>query len=230
MTNSLTSSRSGSSNGKLGSANNAMFVTVDGPRVEIPCHFNPEQFSISKTNDWAEPKTSGDQQSQFQFNQEGLRTISGLSLWFDTYEEDKDVRTVTDKLRDLMKASVQESGGTKTRPPHVVFIWGQYRSFTAVVTSITEEFRLFFADGRPARAKVTLSLKEVPQPQTGQNPTSRAAGARRMRMVQLGDTLDWIAYTELGTPAAWRILADANGLDDPRRLRPGQMLLIPAQN
>src|SRR5687768_733167 len=107
MTGSL-SRTGGGGNGRVGSGsgNNAMFVTVDGPRVEIPCHFNPEQFTVSKTNTWAEPKTSGDAQSQFQFSQEGLRTLTGLSLWFDTYEQNQPVTTVTDTLRDLMTASV----------------------------------------------------------------------------------------------------------------------------
>jgi hypothetical protein len=218
-----------SSNGGLSSNTNAKFISVDRPDIEIHCHFNPEQFTISKSNDWAEPKTVGDLQSQFQFNQEGLRSISGLTLWFDTYEQNQAVTTVTDKLRNLMTPSVKEPGGDKLRPPHVRFLWGRLPSFTAVIRSISEEYKLFFTDGRPARSKVTLTLTEVPPRKKGQNPTSRAAGARRMYMVQMGDSLDWIAYTELGDSTSWRILADANGLDDPRRLRPGQMLLIPSE-
>ena len=50
-----------------------------------------------------------------------------------------------------------------------------------------------------------------------------------MRVVQLGDTIDQIATEEMGEPSDWRRLAEANNLDDPRRLRPGQVLLIPAE-
>jgi nucleoid-associated protein YgaU len=63
----------------------------------------------------------------------------------------------------------------------------------------------------------------------GQNPTSRAAGAQRVHMVQPGDTIDLIAADHLGEPTDWRQLAEANNLDDPRRLRPGMALLIPGE-
>jgi len=33
--------------------------------------------------------------------------------------------------------------------------------------------------------------------------------------VKQGDTLAWIAGKEYGNPSEWRIIADANGIDDP---------------
>ena len=42
-----------------------------------------------------------------------------------------------------------------------------------------------------------------------------------------GDSLASIAYREYGAPAYWRALAEANGIDDPLRLRPGTRLLVP---
>jgi nucleoid-associated protein YgaU len=45
-------------------------------------------------------------------------------------------------------------------------------------------------------------------------------------MVKEGDTIDWIAFDEYGDCAMWRYIADTNGLDDPGRLRPGQVLAI----
>ena len=46
-------------------------------------------------------------------------------------------------------------------------------------------------------------------------------------MVKQGDTLSWIAGKEYGNPAEWRIIAEANGIDDPLNLTVGQELLIP---
>ena len=87
-------------------------------------------------------------------------------------------------------------------------------------------------DARPGHGQITL--QEVPretaknQPK-GQNPTSVARGARKAprRAARGHDRLDRLRRA--GRPHAWRILADANGLDDPRRLRPGQVLLIPEE-
>ena len=51
----------------------------------------------------------------------------------------------------------------------------------------------------------------------------------RPRLVRVapGDTLRSIATRELGDPSLWESLARANGIDDPRRLRVGDELVIP---
>jgi len=42
-----------------------------------------------------------------------------------------------------------------------------------------------------------------------------------------GDTLASVAYEEYRNPTKWRALAEANGIDDPMRLRPGAVLIVP---
>ena len=46
--------------------------------------------------------------------------------------------------------------------------------------------------------------------------------------VARGETLAGIAYESYGDATVWRCIADANALDDPRKLRPGTRLLVPA--
>jgi nucleoid-associated protein YgaU len=43
-----------------------------------------------------------------------------------------------------------------------------------------------------------------------------------------GDSLQSIAYRELGKAAYWRAIADLNGIDDPLRVTAGTVLLIPS--
>jgi hypothetical protein len=62
----------------------------------------------------------------------------------------------------------------------------------------------------------------------GQNPTSHAVNSRRVHTMIDGDTLQSVAYRELGKPAYWRAIADLNGIDDPLRLPAGTVLLIPS--
>lgn len=45
-----------------------------------------------------------------------------------------------------------------------------------------------------------------------------------------GDTLQALAWQEYGDPAAWRLIAEANGIDDPMRLALGRELLLPARD
>ena len=115
-----------------------------------------------------------------------------------------------------------------------MFTWGKFSTFPAVITQVGQKFTLFLENGLPARATLSVTLQEVPKKaakkrQQGQNPTSRAAGASRVRVVQMGDTIDLIAADELGDAGAWRRVAETNNLEDPRRLTPGQALLIPAE-
>jgi nucleoid-associated protein YgaU len=62
----------------------------------------------------------------------------------------------------------------------------------------------------------------------GQNPTTRSSGALGAHVVHDGDSLPSIAYTVYGDPTHWRVIAEANGIDDPLRLRSGRALSLPS--
>jgi hypothetical protein len=210
----------------------AKFYNADTGKEVVECHFNPNDFTVSRTNQWQSKRTSGSGLPDTTFGGIGARSLT-MSLVFDSYEDKSDVSLATGRLAALMEVpAVRSPSGRAARPPHVEFGWGNFRSFRAVITTMSQKFTLFTSAGTPVRATVQITLQEVPREAAknqskGQNPTSVARGARKARVVQPGDTIDWIAADELGDPTAWRILADANGIDDPRRLRPGQVLLIP---
>jgi hypothetical protein len=210
----------------------AQLYNADTGAKVVDCHFNPNEISISKSNKWEPEHSSGTALPDVHFKGEGARSLT-LSLLFDSYEARTDVRETTKLVQALTDAPEQKGSSTRhTRPPHVMFRWGDFETFPAVITQLTQKFTLFLNTGTPVRATLSLTLQEVPQEAVknqgrGQNPTSRAAGARRLRMIQPGDTLDAIAAEELGDPNLWRQLADTNNLDDPRRLRSGRVLLIP---
>ncbi len=109
------------------------------------------------------------------------------------------------------------------------FQWGRAWSFVAVVTSLTQKFTLFDADGTPVRAVVTIAFQQLQDTAelARQNPTSGGVAADRVWTVTDGDTLASIAYREYGDPARWRLIAAANGLTTVRRLSPGAVLVIP---
>lgn len=201
------------------------FYNADTNAEVVTCHFNPDELTLSKSNTWSQKQVAGSNLPDMTFGGEGPQQLQ-MKLIFDTYEERGDVRAATSKLVGLMQAPDRKSD---SRPPHVEFGWGQFRSFRSVIASFSQTFTLFLDNGTPVRATVQVTLQEVPLRQGGQNPTSQAAGARRMRVVQLGDTIDLLAAQELGDPTAWRVLAQVNNIDDPRRLRPGQSLLIPPE-
>jgi nucleoid-associated protein YgaU len=48
-----------------------------------------------------------------------------------------------------------------------------------------------------------------------------------LRTIDKGDTLSKLAADALGDPGAWRAIAEANDIDNPRTLDPGRTLVIP---
>src|SRR5262249_46290906 len=103
------------------------------------------------------------------------------------------------------------------------------RVFPAVIKSLNVNYTMFHNDGRPARASVNLTLQEVSDKEKkkkGQNPTSLGTDGIRSHRVVTGETLDVIAYNELGDAALWRSIAEPNHVDTPFALRAGQHLAI----
>jgi len=129
----------------------------------------------------------------------------------------------------MVDESLTDPKNKKGRPPRVRFQWGQAWSFDAVITSITQKFTLFKADGTPVRATLDVSFQQVKDASLypAQNPTSGGIGGERVWTVREGDTLSAIAYAEYGDSNRWRPIADANRLTRVRRLKPGTLLAIP---
>jgi nucleoid-associated protein YgaU len=109
----------------------------------------------------------------------------------------------------------------------VLFEWGQAIRFKGYVESVAVKYTMFRGQGTPIRGTVTVAMKEFPQPTAKQNPTSGSMTGHRTHRVVAGDSLASIAYVEYGDPNGWRRLADANGIDDPLRVRDGTVLHVP---
>jgi hypothetical protein len=153
-----------------------------------------------------------------------------MELFFDTYTDGKDVRTITDKILKLMYVdeTLIDKKSKKGRPPRVAFRWGNTWSFKAVITSIVQKFTLFRYDGTPVRATLNVDFLQSEEEKKfpAQNPTTSGQPGYRQRVVNEGDTIDWIAFDEYGDSAMWPFIADTNNLNDPLRLKPGQVLAI----
>jgi hypothetical protein len=102
-----------------------------------------------------------------------------VELFFDTYEERKDVyETYIRGLRAMCLITPGTTGKNK-RPPQVMLIWGdkKYLNFKGVITNLAVKYTMFLPDGTPVRATATVSLQaaakvkaKVPPPQN-RNPT-----------------------------------------------------------
>jgi Contractile injection system tube protein/LysM domain len=202
----------------------------------LPCWFNPEQYAVSKANEWHSVPVVGASLPAIQFGG-GLSRELTLELLFDASDSaGKDVLGVTDQLFLMMEVAELAGGaGNAARPPTVTFSWGPTVSFKAVCRRLDVRYTLFRPDGTPIRAICALTLVQVEKADSrsgsgapaAQNPTTRATARLGVHVVLDGDSLPSLAYTAYGDPTRWREIAEANAIDDPLVLARGQALTIP---
>jgi nucleoid-associated protein YgaU len=208
----------------------AALVTEQGDR--IPCVFNPAEFTVSKSTSWQAPEAKGKNAPdlRFQAGQPGTMT---LSLTLDTTDSGEPVTIHTDKLFSLLAVNSQVQGAdparNAARPPWVKFTWGSFTSYQMVVERLQVRFTFFTSDGTPLRARADLSLKQFADTADHpyQNPTSRTPTLQTLHHTTGGETLDRIAATHYANHALWRVIAEANRVEDPLRIPAGTVLVIP---
>lgn len=196
-------------------------LNVDGsPKGDrIVVLFNPAEYSIQKSNQFAETPLLGLPTPIRQFTSGGAETLT-LDLFFDTYEKGEDVRTHTDKVAGLLSIDLDLHA-----PPTLKFIWGKLE-FKCVLEQVTKKFTMFLSDGTPVRATLSVTFKEYKTLQEQLSPKASADRTKR-RILREGDSLWLMAAREYDDPAQWRPIADKNEIDNPRMLRPGVELTIP---
>jgi nucleoid-associated protein YgaU len=213
-----------------------MAVTKATLKIEkgdvIKCLFNPKDYTVTKTNDWKAEAKQGATAAKPSFTG-GHPWEMTLQLLFDSslLEPQETVKDITGKLFDAMNATCGEgagSGGKKNtkRPPTITFNYGWF-TFEGAVKNLSVQYTLFTFDGEPIRADVKLALMQWEEPKKGQNPTTHGEGGLGAHVVRDGDSLPSIAHRVYGDATRWRAIAEANGIDDPLRLRSGRTLSVP---
>ena len=205
--------------------------------------FNPETLKVSFANQVQTPSGSGDQRGTpaRQFVGAGTTKLS-LQLWFDVTGQPEDASGAVEDVRKLTQKvaffiTPKKEGDTFV-PPAVRFLWGSFQ-FDGIVESLEESLELFSPEGRPLRASVTLNLTQqkitafVFRPVqgapagAGTGPSGKPAGTTPMTPAPSGSTVQGLAASQ-GQGGNWQSIASANGIENPRRLAPGQLIDLQA--
>ncbi len=211
--------------------NNKAFLTTEDNQ-QIPCLFNPSDLALNQVNGWAADIMPGKGVPTLRYTGAGSGKLH-LTLFFDTTDTGESVTSYTSKIVGLMEVNANLPGSSpatnNARPPWVTFNWGDFHSFKAVVAALELTFEYFSSTGTPLRARAALTLMQYQEDMAfgPQNPTSGTPRPHRTHRVQPGETLDRIAALHLGDSTKWRLVAEANNIEDPLALRPGSLLAIP---
>lgn len=226
-------------------------VKKDGKKAIV--QFNPETLKVGFANQIAQANNSsgntgaagasgggGSDQSQpasRQFVGAGTTKLS-LQLWFDVNaplpsgkEGTIDVRELTKDVAYFITPQKSEEDPNKFIPPILRFSWGSFH-FDGMVDSLEESLEFFSDEGVPLRASMNLSMsqqkidafvgkqndKNAPPPGTGAAP-----GTRPLAQATAGISLQALADVQGGV-GDWQTVASLNGIENPRLLRPGQLI------
>lgn len=197
----------------------------------ITVMFNPNSYTITKSVVWT-PSTvaTADVKANapvLSFGGGDSRILE-LDLFFDSTDkakesEERDVRVQTDEIVQLTRIARE-----KGRPPVCTVSWGggnrQDFPFKGVVTNLSQNFVLFDEQGRPLRAQLKVRFTEFLNRDDDARKTDPEATTR---VVRRGDSLASIAADVYRDPGAWRVIAIANGIEDPFKLPAGSKLTLP---
>ena len=206
--------------------------------------FNPDEYSISRSVTYASHTVPGLDIPIAQFINGTADTLT-MNLFFDTYAAPEGGDTAT-QLSLLAASALPEVGKPDVRkytqqvygmmavngdlhaPPRVTFEWGSLK-FEGVITSVTQRFTKFTYEGVPVRAtlEVTFQSCKAQDAQLREMPRN-SPDRTKYKALQDGEQLSAIAYAEYGSCGAWRLIAQENGIENPRALRSGRTIRIPA--
>ncbi len=211
--------------------------------------YNPQSYQQSRSAEYAQLPVMGTDVPMLQFNHGSGETLK-VQLFFDSLsagsevggtDEDRnkfsansrqssannqiDVRDYTKKIYDL--TLVPGPNGPKHAPPRLRLVWGSL-FFEGYLISCSQNFVRFDENGQPVRATLDCEFRQYIDPamQNSQRPLE-SPDTTKYRLVHQSDSLWSLAGKEYGETGQWRAIASANGLANPRKLRTGDLLVLP---
>jgi hypothetical protein len=222
----------------------AEYTEKSGGMVAV-VQFNPDSLKVTYNNQIVEPKnaggenstSSGDQSNQASRQFVGAGTTKlALSLWFDVGSHTGEGNAAGD-VRDLTKKVAYfitpKKEGENYIPPAVSFQWGSFK-FDGLMDSLEETLEFFSDQGVPLRASMSLSLSQQRIVAFSGNNSSLASrspmgkggaapGTTPLAQTEAAVNLQNMA-AKAGKGTNWQAIAEANGIENPRLLRPGQFI------
>lgn len=215
----------GETNSKATAPNqNATLEEKGGGKVTFAA--DPRKLTVSRTARYLTvPNASGSKTVGHGRNEYRGSGAATLAVEADLLGPGDGSKSAIDDQTKLLQSWMVPSGSSKA-PALLTFDWCSIK-FQGYLGDLQIDVGQFGSDDKASRASVSFTLREEPNLPKKQNPTSGGPPDRRVHVLCDGETLQSIAFREYGDAAAWRMLADANGIDDPLRVAAGTQLLIP---
>lgn len=226
--------------------------------TELTVQFNPSEYSISRRVSLSQRQTLGkDSVPQKSYAVSSAPSVLTVALYFDGISDLHDLslgglistagtagagaaaamalkdqflpggKDPTNACADLMR--LVKFNKETHQPPMVNFIWGPL-DFEGRLESLQAHYTMFAPDGTPVRARVELRIvgEERSLVDAGAQQPFESPDRTKERTLAQGDQLWMIAGQEYDDPGKWKVIAEANGILNPRRLESAAVLKVPS--
>jgi hypothetical protein len=223
---------------------NAAFDAQINKDKATKVQFNPDTLKVTFANQIQQPQGGDQSGSQAgQFVGAGSTKLAA-QLWFDVTQDlgdlpdVADVRKLTQRVAYFITPKPDNASNPKHyMPPAVRFLWGTFQ-FDGVMEGMEETLELFSAEGRPLRASVSITITQqkittfaIMDANAGAPGGFRRRPAGTTPQAQAPQNASLQSMSASGTavgsssgPRDWQSVATANGIENARRLQPGQFI------
>jgi nucleoid-associated protein YgaU len=212
--------------------------SVGAAELTLTFPFNPDKWAVTSSAEWKTTLAKANTENPTVEFLGKKDTNIDIELFLDEFEQNGAVAsllsggspTIAETVAALLKTVTPTERSIQQKHPMpnwVKFGWGTSSEVTALVEKLSVNYTMFDGHGKPLRATIGLSLKQVLLAAGRQNPTSGGTALLGSHVVSEGDTLASVAYSQYGDAKYWRPLAMRNEIDDPARLAPGTELILP---
>jgi len=212
--------------------------TAGPPEKSYEFDYKPKELSFS-SEAIIKPVTTGNTANDPQQQVVGTKGSDfKFELLFSVFEvgdllapklKINDLVQLKNELLALTRPHESTKGANKTpSPPLVDFSWGNLITDPALVKKVTVVYTHMLPDGTPVRMTATVEFVGTMREKPGTNPTSGGRTNRKTHTLLSGESLATVAYAEFNDASLWRAIAEENQIDDPMRLIPGSVLLLPS--
>ncbi|MDR0446141.1 MAG: LysM peptidoglycan-binding domain-containing protein [Oscillospiraceae bacterium] len=222
-------------------------ITNTETEEKIYVLYNPESYTQGHSVEYNPVDVASGSANTTQYVKSTAETLA-MQLFFDTFSASaeaggtvavkaklgatsllpsaakQDVRDYTKKVYGLMNID-----RTKHRPPLLKIEWGSL-VFQGYLAECTQKFTKFNELGKPVRAVLDVRfIRYIEQGKAAEMSPNESPDTAKYRTVHQGDALWALAVKEYGLSSSWRMIADANKLENPRILNTGDTLRLPAE-
>ncbi len=198
------------------------YIAIKGST--FPVMYNPTEYTYGKKAVYGGLEDTAKKKNQFQRTEEDNFTVS---LFFDTYADNSDVRDKTKPITDLILPTIKKRKFKE--PPVCTFVWGKF-SYRGAVIKCSQKFTMFLTTGIPVRSNLDITFESRPSTKQLKEYSNRSS-SRKFFTIKAGDRIDLVAYKTLDNAHYWRTIAEFNNINNPltfpEYVEKGRNLVIP---